>query len=364
MRPVPSRPSGSLPGSRGACPGHQTTTGESGSRSGRTTDSGCLVTSPVSRIRARSPEAPEPIPTLASTCEAPRRSPRTTPRIRAGCSCEAVRATAMASSASSLSATTTSVMIIPMAGLPERRRARTNSAAMALELVSVRSIISAPPRGRDSSEWLGGRRSCPPPGPPVASQHLHRGLRPPGARLVGVGPSVGRPVVDDRVEDLPRQLDLLVLREQGRVPEEHVEDEPLVRLGGGLGERAAVREIHVDVADLHRAAGHLRAEARRDALVGLHPEHQRVLGQLLGGGLAERQVRCTLEDHRHLGHATPEPLPVPQVERHACPAPRLYLELDGGERLGRGGGRDVLLLLVAGPLLAAGPAFGVLTPRG
>ena len=60
----------------------------------------------------------------------PRPSPRITPSTRAGCSCEASRAISIAVSAWSSSATTTMVITMPIAGLPARIRARTNSAAM------------------------------------------------------------------------------------------------------------------------------------------------------------------------------------------------------------------------------------------
>ena len=123
--------------------GHQTATGESGSSSGSTTESGCLTTSPLSLIRAVSPVHPEPVPTWASTWDAPRPSPRITPSTRAGCSCEASRAISIARSASSSSATTTMVSTMPMAGLPARVRALTNSAAMPAESVSLRASIMA-----------------------------------------------------------------------------------------------------------------------------------------------------------------------------------------------------------------------------
>ena len=152
IRRVPRRPSGSFAGSSGALPGHQTATGESGSSSGSTTEAGCLVTSPESRICARSPETPEPMPTWASTRGAPRRSPKTTLRMREGCSREADRATAIASSEVFSSATMTRVMTMPMAGLPDRRRARMNSAAISPEWVSVSSIISGCLRSRERSE--------------------------------------------------------------------------------------------------------------------------------------------------------------------------------------------------------------------
>ena len=76
-------------------------------------------------------------------------------------------------------------------------------------------------------------------------------------------------------------------REQRRVAQEHVEDEALVGLGARLGERVAVAEVHRHVAHLRAGAGDLRAEADRDALVGLHADDERVLPEL--GRLAARE---------------------------------------------------------------------------
>ena len=165
IRRCASAPSGSAAGSSGASVGHHATTGESGSSSGRTTDSGCRVTSPLRRISAVSPLQPAPMPTWASTLPRPRPSPMITPSTRAGCSWEASRATRIASSAWSSSTTTTNVITMPIAGLPARVRARTNSAAIAEEVVSLSSIMLV----------LGSRSA---PGAAVAPEHRVGGLRP------------------------------------------------------------------------------------------------------------------------------------------------------------------------------------------
>ena len=154
-----------------------------------------------------------------------------------------------------------------------------------------------------------------------------------------------------------------VPREQRRLAEQHVEDQPLVRLRAGLGERLAVGEVHRDVADLHRGAGHLGAEPQREALVRLHPDDQRVLAELLGRGRLERQVRGPLEDDGDLGDPAAEPLAGAQVERHAGPAAGVDVQPDGGVGLGDRLRRDAVLLQVADDLHAALPAGGVL-PAG
>ncbi len=262
-------------------------TGESGSSSGSTTDSACLTTSPLSRIRAVSPPQPSPVPTWALTCglaAARRRGSRRAPG--RGARARPRWAACMASSASSSSTTMISVITMPMAGLPARVRARTNSAAISDDVGVRSSSIMVMASSRCVRRGRASRRRT--PGPRCRTRRRS------GLPLL-------RPVLEDRVEDLPGQLDLLVPREQRRVAEQHVEDQPLVGLGARLGERAAVGEVHVDVADLHRGAGHLGAEPHRHALVGLDPDHQRVLGELLGRGGAERQVRRPLEDDRHLG---------------------------------------------------------------
>src|SRR3954447_16626161 len=288
IRRCASRPSGSVAGASGASHGHHAATGESGSSRGSTTDSQCLTTSPLRRMSAVSPVQPAPVPTCALTCGAPRASPRTTPSTRAGCSWDACRAAAIASGAWSSSTTMTSVITIPIAGLPARIRAATNSAAIPAAFVSISSIMGWP------LSWSS-------PDAAVAGEHGIGGGGTPAAGLVAVGPALARPVGQDRVEDLPRPLHLGMAGEQRRVAEEHVEDQPLVGLGARLGERAAVGEVHVHVADLHRAPRNLGTEADGRALVRLDPEHDRVVGQVLRRRLGEGQVRRPLEHHGHLG---------------------------------------------------------------
>src|SRR4051812_1154324 len=242
IRRCANAPSGSDAGSSGASVGHQMATGESGSSRGSTTDSACLTTSPLSRIRAVSPLHPEPVPTWAFTTALPRASPRMTPSTRAGCSFEAARAEAIASSEVSSSTTMIRVITMPIAGEPALVRARTSSAAMPAALVSVSSIISRPPPGRGApAERAGGVRSSgSPPDAAVAGQHGVCGLRAPVARLVLLGLRLPGsillgPVLEHGVEDLPGQLDLVLLGEQRRVTEEYVEDQSLVGLRTGLG---------------------------------------------------------------------------------------------------------------------------------
>ena len=335
------------PGPPGGSAGHQIATGESGSSSGSTTDSGCLTTSPFSRISAVSPVQPSPVPTWALICgraagvaEDHARAPAPGARARPG--------GRPASRPGAPSSSTTIDQRHHHAHAPGCRPGSgrpTNSAAIPEALVSISSIIASlrevmvvSRRGRR------GPASRPRTPAPRCRTSYWSGL-----------PFFG-PVVEDRVEDLPGPLDLRVPREQRRVAEQHVEDQPLVGLGAGLGERAAVGEVHVHVADLHRGARHLGAEADRHALVGLDPDHQRVVGELLGRGLAERQVRRPLEHHRDLGDPAAEPLAGAQVERHPGPAPVVHVQGHRGVRLGGRGLADALLLEEADDLLAALPS--------
>ena len=124
----------------GALPGHQITTGESGSSSGRTTDAGWSATAPRIRITTTSPGVPSPICTSASrpACRPPL---VTTSRIRDGCSRPAAMLASSASANSDSSQTTIRVSTMPSDGLPAVRRARSSSAEIWAELVSSSVMI-------------------------------------------------------------------------------------------------------------------------------------------------------------------------------------------------------------------------------
>jgi len=129
----------------GAVPGHQITTGESGSSSGRITDAGCSATAPRIRITTTSPGVPSPMWSSASR-PASRPPPRTTSSIRDGCSRPAAMLASRASANSAASQTTIRVSTRPWAGLPAERRARSSSAEIFAELVSSRVMITAAAR--------------------------------------------------------------------------------------------------------------------------------------------------------------------------------------------------------------------------
>ena len=201
---------------------------------------------------------------------------------------------------------------MPTAGVPIARRPCTSALLILLAVVSVRSDLH-------------GRRQLRP-----SRASICVGLdRPPGAGRVLRGLAVLVPVLLDRVEDLPGQFHLLRAGEEVGVAEQHIEDQPLVRLRAGLREGLAVGEVHRDVPDLHRRAGDLGAEADRDALVRLDADDDRVGPELLGGGGVEGGVRRPLEDDRDLRDPAAETLAGAQVERDARPAAVVHAQLDG-----------------------------------
>src|SRR5665213_776150 len=254
----------------------------------------------------------------------------------------------------------TRVNTMPSATLPDPRRVSLSAVRIADELVSWRSRFMA--ASKPSGHWPAA--SWPPPNASVAREHRVRRIGTPTARSVLLGLAEFLPEILDRIENLPRQLDFFVPREERGIAEQDVENQPLVGLGAGFGERLAVREVHVDVAYFHRGARHLRAESHGDAFVGLDTDDECVLPELFGCGRRERQVWGALKLQRDLRHAASEPLAGAQVERDTRPPASVDLELDGGERLGLRRLGDAVLVEIAEHLLAALPAAGVLTACG
>src|SRR5215213_5579879 len=335
---------------------HQATTGASAASSGRTTDSACSPSRPYMRMTTASPgPSRPPIDTSASSrgtgasiCR------RTTTSSRQGCISAACVAASSASDTLLSSATTTRVSATPDSTAPPVRRWAASSLTTAVPLVSHSVVMTSPRRS-------GGSRS-----PPPASLGLEHLVGRPGAPLAGpvrVRGGAG-PELLERVDRRPRRLHLRVAGEERRVAEQNVEQQPLVGLGGGLGELLAVEEVNGHVPDLHHAARNLRPELEGDPFVGLHPDDELVVAQLLGVGVAERQVRRALEHQRDLGDPPRQPLARAQVERHPGPATGLHAEADGGVGLGERLRVDALLRLVAVHPVAGQPALLVLPADG
>src|SRR6478735_11975527 len=121
---------------------------------------------------------------------------------RIGCSREASLAASMASSSSPRGVAITRVSTRPRATAPPSSRILTSAFERALVVVSGRSTIAVLSRSGTT------------PGAAVAFEQFVGGGRAPGAGLVLLGLPEGGPVLLDRVEDLPAELDLLVTREQ------------------------------------------------------------------------------------------------------------------------------------------------------
>src|SRR3954471_17662216 len=236
-------PSASPRGEAGATSGHQMTTGTSGASSGATTESACWPSGPYMRSKMVSPGPVSPTRISASSRDSPLGLRVMTARIRLGCSRPAWLAARTASYCSDSSVTMISVSTVPEAGPPIRRRAWLSASWIAPALVSVRSMV------------LGASLE---PAPCAAVPAHHRvGRRGPGrAGRILIRLGVGGPEVLDRIEDAPAELDLRLPRKQRRIADEDVEHQPLVGFRAGLGERLAVGEVHVHVADLHRRPRH------------------------------------------------------------------------------------------------------------
>src|SRR4051794_30450370 len=232
---------------------HQATTGASAASRGSTTDSACRPSRPYMRITTASPGPSRPPMTTsaskrgvgASICR------RTTTSRRHGCISAAWVAASSASETRLSSATTISVSATPESTAPPVRRCAASSLTTAEPVVSHSVVMGSPPEGRACGRRPALRSRSPPPAS-LGREHLLGGPGPPLPGPVGVRGGAP-PELLQRVDDRPRRLHLGVAREQRGVAEQDVEQQPLVRLGAGLGELLAVEEVHGDVADLHDA---------------------------------------------------------------------------------------------------------------
>src|SRR5207248_6301789 len=215
--------------------------------------------------------------------------------------CRSARPLSTSSAASTHSGGTQAVCVITLVrwygdSTPGTVRSDASSRSMSRTVVNA-CATTAPPAAPTSGNRRPGslERSMPPPGPPVSAQQLVGGGWAPGAgRIVRERRPVARPRGDDRVDERPLLVDLVDAREERRVTEHRVKNQPLVRLGEPGAERPAVEEVHVHRANRHALARHLRADRERHARVRLHvPEHN-ARPQAFGGQLFERRMRCAL----------------------------------------------------------------------
>ena len=113
-----------------------------------------------------------------------------------------------------------------------------------------------------------------------------------------------------------------------------------------------------------RAAGDLRAELQRDALVGLEREHELVGFDPEGAILGEGEVGDGLQRDRDLGDLAREALAGAQVEGDAGPAPVVDFQAQRRKRLRGRALAHAVLFEISRDVLAAGVPGGVLRARG
>src|SRR5262249_19065997 len=158
--------------------------------------------------------------------------------------------------------------VVPPASATKKRPRAATASAASLAMTSATAAASDSVSGRTVTSDVKGASGAP-PAATFAREERHRRLRTPRARLVVrmVRRRVVAPRLEDRRHVLPRGLHLVAPREERGVAVDRVEEKPLVRLGRGRAEELLVLEVHLHGLDLHRLAGHLRSEAKRDALV-------------------------------------------------------------------------------------------------
>src|SRR5439155_11052845 len=89
-----------------------------------------------------------------------------------------------------------------------------------------------------------------------------------------------------------------------------------------------ILEAHVHRTHAENRPGNFRAEAERNSFHRLYLDHQ-LIGMLVLRRVAEEYERRLLKLDRDLSMALGEALARPQVERNPCPAPIVYVELEG-----------------------------------
>ncbi len=136
-----SAPSGSADGASGPSPGHQVTTGVSGTSSGMTTESGCRLIGPYMRSSTVCPAAPSPDLISASSRDGPPAPRLITASIRHGCSRPAWVAARIASCWRDSSVMMIRLSTTPVVGPPSWSLALVRAPRTSPVVVSVRSMI-------------------------------------------------------------------------------------------------------------------------------------------------------------------------------------------------------------------------------
>ena len=196
--------------------------------------------------------------------------------------------------------------------------------------------------------------SVPPPASGRRGGSARRRSRPPAAgRVVREARPVALPGGDDRVDERPLLLDLVRAREERRVAEHRVEDQPLVRLGQArCGRRRRRGSPCARCGSSSPAPGTfapIASETPSSGWTWIRSTFGRSPSPAISanGGCGARWNWIAIVVSRR-----GQPLAGADVERRVRPAPVVDVELRRDVRLRRRVGRDAGLLAVAGHLLA------------
>ena len=231
--------------------------------------------------------------------------------------------------------------------------------------------VTAPPAAPLGRERLDDRgpvvshsgRSWPPPGAPVAGEHLVGRLGPPLAgpvgRRLGAGPErppAGRSPASDASTSAACGNSVASPSSTSRISRSYASGQDSVNASPYWKSIAMSRTSIVVPGTLEPNLSVTPSSGCTRMTSWLWPSSSVSV-------VVERQVRRLLEQDRDLGDPARQPLAGAQVERHAGPAPVLDAQPDRHVRLGGGVRRDVLLLEVADGALAGHPALAG-TARG
>src|SRR6516165_8194909 len=150
----------------------------------------------------------------------------------------------------------------------------------------------------------------------VTGHHFIRVSWAPTARGVvrEVARGQGVPHVQNWLNDAPACFDHVRALEQSGVADHAVVKKALVTRAVRGSEIARVIKVHVNEAELHGGAGNLRAEAKRNSLVGLDVNDQTVRARVLDRRPAEKLKRRTAELNGNFSNALGQSLSRAEIE--------------------------------------------------
>src|SRR5260370_14865850 len=106
------------------------------------------------------------------------------------------------------------------------------------------------------------------------------------------------PDIQDRLNPIPSGFDHVRALEERGIARHAIAEQPFIPGAVLQSEIGAVIEIHIYEAELHDRAGNLRAEAQRNAFLGLNMDDEAVGFQIFYPGVAEQDEGSPAElDH-------------------------------------------------------------------